>query len=187
MKRRTMKGFRLPALTALALASVVVSVAAANHSLRVEVQPRFAGTPLAYDALTNTTGAGQRVSVTRLDFLLSNIALRRADGAWLAPSNWFAYLSGREGRMSFALDGIPSGNYDRLRFNVGVPEKENHSNPATLPAHHPLNPNINGLHWSWQGGYIFLSATFSSPSRATGCGRMESRAVIPGTSPPTAC
>ena len=157
MKRRKKQALGAFALSALALGSILGSVAAANHSLKVEVQPRFAGVPLAYDALTNATGAGQRVSVTRLDFLLSNVALRRADGVWLVHSNWFAYLNGREGRMSFEVDLIPAGNYDRLRFNVGVPEKENHSNPATLPAHHPLNPNVNGLHWSWQGGYIFLA------------------------------
>ncbi len=26
-----------------------------------------------------------------------------------------------------------------------------------MPADHPLNPNLNGLHWNWQGGYILLA------------------------------
>ena len=131
--------------------------AASAANLAVEVLPRFDGASLAFDAATNRTAAGQNISVTRLDFLLSNIALRRSDGTWLTPPDWSAFLSTREGRTSFRLDGIPAGRYDRLRFNVGVREKENHANPAGLPADHPLNPNLNGLHWNWQGGYIFLA------------------------------
>jgi cytochrome c peroxidase len=33
----------------------------------------------------------------------------------------------------------------------------NHAGVSQVPADHPLNPNLNGLHWSWQGGYIFLA------------------------------
>ena len=132
-------------------------MAAASHDLRVTVTPRFNGAPLAFDALTNVTAAGQRIAVTRLDFLLSRLGLRQTNGVWLEQPNWFAYVSGREGRLSFQLSGIPSGGYDRIRFDVGVPEQENHANTGGIAADHPLNPNVNGLHWSWQGGYVFLA------------------------------
>jgi cytochrome c peroxidase len=131
--------------------------AAASADLRVTVTPRFDARTLAFDALTNTTAAGQRISVTRLDLLLSGIAVRRSDGAWLEQKNWFAYLSGREGRTAFQLSGLPAGRYDRIRFQVGVPAKENHAESASYEPDHPLNPNLNGLHWSWQGGYVFLA------------------------------
>ena len=144
-------------LVFLLLPVAQAGAAPATHTLRVEVLPRFDGKPLVFDALTNTTATGQRVSVTRLDFLLSQFAVRRPDGVWLEQPDWFAYLSGREGLTSFQLAGLPPGPYDRIRFQVGVPAKENHANPAALPADHPLNPNVNGLHWSWQGGYVFLA------------------------------
>ncbi|MST94995.1 MAG: cytochrome C peroxidase [Pedosphaera sp.] len=148
---------RSPAARLAALLLALSCLGASAAHLAVEIQPRFRSAPLVFDAATNTTAAGQKISVTRLDFLLSNIALRRADGSWLSPPDWFAFLSAREGRTSFRLEGIPAGRYDRLRFNIGVPEKENHANPGGLPATHPLNPNVNGLHWSWQGGYVFLA------------------------------
>ena len=134
-----------------------LTAAPANHSLRVEVLPHFGGRPLTFDALTTTTAAGQRIAIKRLDFLLSDVALRRTDGAWVALSNRFAYLSGREGRTTFSSGEAPAGIYDRVRFQVGVPPKENHADPAGLPADHALNPNVNGLHWNWQGGYVFLA------------------------------
>src|SRR5260370_47727 len=76
-----------------------------SHSakLTVELVPQFNGTPLVFDALTNTTAAGQKISVTRLDFLLSNIQFHRIDDVWTAPTNWFAYISAREGRTRFIL------------------------------------------------------------------------------------
>ncbi len=130
---------------------------AANADLRVTISPQFNARPLAFDALTNTTAAGQRISVTRLDLLLSGIAVRLPDGVWLEQQNCFAYLSGREARTSFGLAGLPSGRYDRIRFQVGVPAKDNHAESAGYAPDHPLNPNVNGLHWSWQGGYVFLA------------------------------
>jgi cytochrome c peroxidase len=126
-------------------------------TLRVNIAPHFSGEPLAFDALTNLTAAGQRVSVTRLDFLISNFALRRTDGTWLSLTNWAEFISGREGRTSFELNHLPAATYDRVRFHVGVPPEINHRSPAQVPANHALNPSVNGLHWGWQGGYVFLA------------------------------
>jgi cytochrome c peroxidase len=128
-----------------------------GRRLAVEIAPRFAGAPLAFDVVTHVTALGQQISVTRLDFLLSNIAVRRADGGWLGLTNWFAYLSLREGRTGFELNNLPAGGYDRLRFQVGVPQALNHADPAQFGPSHPLNPNVNGLHWNWQGGYVFFA------------------------------
>ncbi len=135
--------------------SVAFRAAAAN--LEVEILPRFNGAPLIFDALTNRTAAGQTVSVTRLDFLISNVSFRRDDGAWLGLTNWQAYVSAREGPMSFRLTNIPNGRYAAVRFLVGVTPEVNKGDPAQYPAQHPLNPSVNGLHWGWQGGYVFIA------------------------------
>lgn len=141
-------------LALLVVGSEAVSGAA---ELRFEVMPRWAGRPLVFDTLTHATAAGQTVSVTRLDFLLSKIALGNSDGTWVEATNAFAYINGREGRTRFELNALPAGRYTRVRFQVGVPARENHADPATFPPNHPLNPNLNGLHWSWQGGFVFLA------------------------------
>jgi len=128
-----------------------------SYDLHVEISLKFFKAPLSFDALTNKISSGQQISVTRLDFLISNIALRRSDGTWLTQLNRFAYVSAREGHQSFRVNNIPTDTYDQIRFNIGVPSAENHADPSTLAPDHPLNPNVNGLHWSWQGGYIFLA------------------------------
>jgi cytochrome c peroxidase len=157
--RASLRGIKLARAGGFGLALLLAasSEAVPAATVEVEVLARFDGTPLAFDALTNVTAAGQRVSVTRLDFLLANFALRRADGAWVAPTNGFAYVSGREGRTRFRLERLPPARYDRVRFLVGLPPEINHADPARHPPGHPLNPTINGLHWNWQGGYVFLA------------------------------
>ncbi|MEW6304282.1 MAG: MbnP family protein [Verrucomicrobiota bacterium] len=126
-------------------------------SLNVQFKPQFNGATLALDSLAFTNAAGQTLSVSRLDFLLSDFALRKSDGVWIENTNWQAYASVTAGRTTFNLGNIPGGAYDRLRFRVGLRPDLNHSDPAKYPADHPLNANLNGLHWGWSGGYVFLA------------------------------
>jgi hypothetical protein len=133
------------------------AINASAAGLQVEIIPRFNGAPLSFDSVTNRTSAGQLISVTRLDFLVSNFALKREDGSWLGLSNWQAYVNTRESRTSFELPAIPGGRYGAVRFLVGLTTELNHADPAQYPAEHPLNPNFDGLHWGWQGGYVFMA------------------------------
>ena len=47
---------------------------------------------------------------------------------------------------------VPAGDYDGLRFKMGVPFEMNHVNSATAPS--PMN--VTSMFWNWQGGYKFL-------------------------------
>ena len=136
---------------------MAISFAANAADLQINFVPQFNGTPLAFDALKNQTAAGQKISVTRLDFLASDISLRRDDGTWLEQKNWFAYISARDGRTNFTLENIPAGNYDRIRFNIGLEPQINHGNVAQWPSEHPLNPDMNHLYWGWSREYVFLA------------------------------
>ncbi|MCB1276945.1 MAG: c-type cytochrome [Prosthecobacter sp.] len=95
--------------------------------------------------------------ITRLDFLLSGLALKRKDGSWVESQDWFAYLSAATGRMTAKGTGTPKGEYTGIRFRIGVDEKVNKAEPNLYASDHALNPQVNGLHWGWMGGYIFLA------------------------------
>ena len=141
----------LAALLALAIPAF------AQHRLDVEVLARFGDAPLAFDTLALETAAKQNVSVTRCDLLLSGAALQRESGEWIGAEKWAAFVSARGGRTAFALVNVPAGKFARLRFHVGVPAEINKGDPAQYPAGHPLNPTVNGMHWGWQGGYVFAA------------------------------
>jgi len=138
--------------------ATAATCSAGPHRLTMTLAPTFDGQPLTFGAMTYTNASGQVLSVTRLDMLLSGFALqRKKDGSWLELSNRYACIRARDYRTTFEWDGARAGSYTALRFHVGLPPEVNNSDPSIYPAEHPLNPTVNGLHWSWQGGFVFLA------------------------------
>jgi hypothetical protein len=130
---------------------------AIGPALRVAIVPRYNATALVFDKPAQNNAAAQEFSVTRLDFLLSDFALHRRGGAWLQTTNWQACINLGQNRATAMVAGLEPGTYDRIRFHVGLEPGLNHSDPALYPPGHPLNPNLNGLHWGWAGGYVFFA------------------------------
>jgi len=127
-------------------------------TLRIEIQNRFEGKPLTLGSLRYSVNQNDEIfSITRLSYLLSEFSLQRAKGDWVTLSDQFAWLDASRRRNTFSLTDVPSGDYKAVRFSVGVPQKENHADISSLAPDHPLNPNLNQLHWSWAGGYIFMA------------------------------
>lgn len=114
------------------------------------------GNPLALDSLRLKNSTEETYSISRLDWLATGFSVTTADGATHTYENSVAFVSGTGGQV--ALGEAPVGRITALTFHIGPDEKINHSDPARYAPGHPLNPNINRLHWDWQGGYIFLAA-----------------------------
>jgi cytochrome c peroxidase len=131
--------------------------AACGMSLQIDVTPKFYREKVQLASLRYETSAGERFSVTRISYLASNFALQRADGSWLEFSNFVAWLDAGQNRKSLRLDNIPPGEYGSVRFTIGLDHRLNNADAAQFPGGDPLNPNLNGLHWSWQGGYVFMA------------------------------
>lgn len=126
-------------------------------NLETIIQPTFTGFPLILDSLRYENSAKETLSFTRLSFLLSAFALEKDSGGWTELSNQYAWCDAEKHRLQFILRDIPPATYRAIRFYFGPDEKTNHADISKFPADDPLNPNINGLHWNWQGGYIFLA------------------------------
>jgi cytochrome c peroxidase len=136
------------------LVAIVILLASAlpvlaSVGLDVNVQPR--------GGAEWVTDSGQTVSVTRLAFLLSDFRLQTEYGPWIKLTGQYALIDATQNRLSFRLEDIPSGRYRRIAFTVGLDEKVNYADPSQWPADHALNPLVNTLHWSWQGGYVFFA------------------------------
>src|SRR6266481_4906886 len=126
-------------------------------TLQIEITPKVSGENLQPASLRYQSSAGETFSITRVSYLLSEFALQQNDGSWLELSNSVAWFDFDQNRNSVRLGEIPAGEFQAVRFTVGLNTNLNHADIAQFPAAHPLNPNLNGLHWSWQGGYIFLA------------------------------
>lgn len=140
------------------LASLCLLLQAASAArLTVKVEPRWGDRPLAMDELALATDDQEEMSVTRLAMLLSHAELQRADGTWIGARDWVALLDVGKGRLSFELPDIPAERFTALRFDLGLDEATDRSDPVLRAAGHPLHPDVCGLHWGWRGGYVFLA------------------------------
>jgi cytochrome c peroxidase len=151
-----MAAMRLPFLIRLSAAALLTAFCQAAP-LEITIDPVFQGAPLRLDSLALTNAAGETLSVTRLSYLLSGFALEREDGTWQECPDTHAWMDAASGRKVINLPDIPDATYRAIRFHVGPPPADNARDASAFPASHPLNPNVNGLHWSWQGGYIFMA------------------------------
>ena len=136
-------------LLGMAFLWAATATVCAGATLEVRLEP--------HGGLSWTTDSAQTVSVTRLAFLLSGFRLQQNDGRWIDLPGQFAFIDPLQNRLSFGLMNVPPGSYQQVAFTVGLNEKTNYGDPAQWPADHPLNPLINDLHWSWQGGYVFFA------------------------------
>lgn len=99
----------------------------------------------------------QGLSISRLDGLLSGLALQRADGSWLESGEWRAFFGVEKRRLSAMADGLPEQKFKAIRFRVGLDSRTDSSDPQIWPPDHPLHPDVCGLHWGWRSGYVFLA------------------------------
>lgn len=95
--------------------------------------------------------------MSRLDGLLSRLALQRTDGTWLESGRWHVFVSAEKGRLSATADGLPPEEFTAIRFVVGLDAETDASDPQTWPPDHALHPDVCGLHWGWRSGYVFLA------------------------------
>lgn len=126
-------------------------------SLEVSFRHQFGNEGLILDSLRFQNTAKETLSFTRVSYLLSGFALEREDGGWVEFPDSYAWVDAGTRRDSCRIEMIPPGKYRAVRFHIGPDPAANIREPSQFAPEHPLNPNLNGLHWSWQTGYIFLA------------------------------
>ena len=143
---------KIAAVTGLALASSLQASA-----LEISFEHLIRDRLVRHDSLRYQNITGENYSSTRLSYLVSGFALLSIAGEWVAPQDTIAWIDSTRSRTRHRLDSIPSNKYCAVAFYVGVHPGLNHADPAQFSADHPLNPNLNNLHWNWEGGYIFMA------------------------------
>ena len=129
----------------------------AGASLTIELVPRWGEGLVHTGERFKSEADGSIRSVDRLDGLLSGFELLSEDGQWISAPGQVGWMSLGQNRMEMSLTNLPSGHYRALRFDQGLSPEANHSDPASHGPLDLLNPSVNGLHWNWQGGYVFLA------------------------------
>jgi len=126
-----------------------------DPTLRLVFTHESDGAPLFLDSLRYKSTSDETYSLSRVSYLISEIALETNSGNWVEVDT-IGYIDAARGLTSIDFP-LPPNTYRSIRFNIGLPEDLNHSDPSQYPIRHALNPDYNNLHWTWATGYIFMA------------------------------
>ena len=124
--------------------------------LNVNMKLQYDGVPLVmfepYEYPDGKAINFTRFSLYTSDFQIDNEVINEVEFHNLTNSHSTAELA--ENGYDWSLSDIPVGSYDRISFNIGVPEALNGMDPGEFPSGHPLaKPAENWFSWK---SYIFL-------------------------------
>jgi hypothetical protein len=135
--------------------------------LTLRIQPMFGKEKLQLDQVY-TSLLGDKISITRFKFYLSNITLTKADGTVWRQKNSHHLIEVSEDTdptTLIHLPDVPPGKYTTLSFAIGIDSLNNHSGEQTGV----LDPDY-GMFWMWETGYVFFKCEgfYHQPDGAKG-------------------
>lgn len=122
---------------------------------------------LALNSGTYTNAAGQNYTITKFDYYISNIKLKKTDGSeYTIPQDksYFLVKESDAASQEIELEDIPVGDYSGVSFVVGVDSTRSTADISKRTG--VLDPATggSGMYWTWNSGYIFLKLEGTSPA-----------------------
>lgn len=113
---------------------------------------------------TYTNSSGDFFSVNMFNYYISNVKLTDEDGSVFTEPESYHLIKHVEGKTSFTIKKLPTGNYTQIEFLIGVDSIRNISG-AQVGALDVANQ----MFWEWESGYIFfkLEGNYVSSSVTT--------------------
>lgn len=117
---------------------------------------------------TYQNAAGESFTVTKFNYFVSNIRLRKADGSdfvVLQDSSYFLVQEDKPNSQTITLNNVPAGNYTGITFLIGVDSLRNLADLTKRTG--VLDPGLtthDPMYWEWNTGYVFLKLEGTSPA-----------------------
>ena len=135
----------------LAAALVGCGVASAGAgTVSVRLEHRVDADELSFDQVLYTNAAGNRYSVSKLEYILTGITLESADGSLFELAGQHYRNAAGNGTRRMVNRSVPAATYRALRFTCGVTG----NTPGTLPN----QAHFNNMAWpeAMGGGYHYM-------------------------------
>lgn len=103
------------------------------------------------------TTMGESVYIDRLEYYLSSFTLVHDGGQETQIEGAYVLADAFVDEVHALGDVSGVEAVEGLKFYVGIDPNNNHADPATWPADHPLSPQVPSMHWGWSAGYRFIA------------------------------
>ncbi|GAB2601569.1 MbnP family protein [Spirosoma areae] len=123
---------------------------------------------LNLNASTYKNAVGESFVVTKLNYFVSNIHLRKADGSeYVVPqdNSYFLIQEDKPASQTITLTNVPVATYTGLSFLIGVDSLRSLADISKRTG--VLDPGVSthdAMYWEWNSGYIFMKLEGTSPS-----------------------
>jgi hypothetical protein len=152
--------------------------------LSIEFDNIVGGQNLYLNSGSYTNAAGETYSIGLLQYFISNIKVRKADGTEYVVPQDNSYFLIKEGDEDFseALVNVPEGDYTSLTFTIGVDSLRSTMDVSKRTGVLDPSGGMNdGMYWGWNSGYIFLKMEgISAAAPVDGTGQHKFRYHIGG-------
>ncbi|AWH85186.1 hypothetical protein HYN59_08645 [Flavobacterium album] len=137
-------------------------------SLDVEFDNAFGGNDLILNTQSNITSNSENLKISSIKYIISNIVLTKQDGTtytYPKSQSYFIVNEADEDSHVLELQNIPTGDYTRIKFGVGVDQAQFQLG-AEGQGDFLAVAQAEDMLWSWSAGYKFLAfeGTFTSPT-----------------------
>ncbi|GGC13036.1 MbnP family protein [Dyadobacter sediminis] len=142
---------------------------ATKGSIRFEFDNVAGDRDLKLNTDTYQNAAGENFTVSRLNYYISNIKLKNADGTTFTVPQDSSYFLIRESvaeSQQIRISNVPSGEYTGVEFMIGIDSTKSVSDPSQRKGVLDTGTgptNEEGMYWNWNPGYIFLLMEGNSP------------------------
>jgi hypothetical protein len=139
----------------------------ATGSLAITFNNVVGSQDLALNTGTYQNAAGEQFTVALLNYFVSNIRLKRADGSeYVVPqdSSYFLIREADPASQVVTLRSVPVGDYTSLTYMIGVDSLRSTMDISRRKGVlEPAGTTNSGMYWDWNSGYIFFKLEGTSP------------------------
>ncbi|MEO7176676.1 MAG: MbnP family protein [Saprospiraceae bacterium] len=114
-----------------------------------------------------TNDLGNNLSVTRIDYYMSNFAIIHDGGQILNLQDTVMVLAKGSKNVVRNLGTYDVTDVEGIKFSIGVPQKYNHTDPSLYGPLNPLSPQSPSMQWGWTAGYRFVAIEGKAGSNLT--------------------
>ncbi|CCH55109.1 hypothetical protein BN8_04344 [Fibrisoma limi BUZ 3] len=111
--------------------------------------------------------AGEQFSVSLLNYFVSNVRLKRADGSeYVVPqdSSYFLIKEAEPASQTVTITNVPAGDYVGVSYLIGVDSLRSTMDISRRKGVlEPAGAHNGGMYWDWNSGYIFFKLEGVSP------------------------
>lgn len=126
--------------------------------LSVEFDNIVGGQNLYLNTGSYTNTAGEIYSLSMLQYYISNIKVKKADGTEYVVPQDSSYFLIKEGEASSraAKVNVPEGDYTSITFTVGIDSLRSTMDIDRRTGVLDPSGGMDGMYWGWNSGYIFF-------------------------------